>query len=344
MFGFQMTDYDKKVFAEQLADFLPDQIIDCHVHIDRPGSDCEDAAQRKGCVSWPGKVAKDCTIEDLMASYEAMFPGKTVRPVLMTSPTHRLETENPYALACGKKYGLPVMYCVTYKTTKEEIWQAFADGFCGIKPYQNHSAPYIPANEVRIFDFLTPEHLEAVNELGGVVMLHISRPKRLRDEVNLAQMLEIEEKYPRVKLIIAHIGRAYSPEDIGDAFEVLRDTKNMVFDFTANTLDLAMEKVLTYFGSKRLLFGSDMPITKMRMYRVSENGVYYNVVPRGLYGDVSDDVHMRETDDASHITTFMNEELLAFKRAALRVGLSREEVFDVMCGNAARIFNMEVKK
>ena len=87
-----------------------------------------------------------------------------------------------------------------------------------------------------------------------------------------------------------------------------------------------------------------MPITKMRMYRVSENGVYYNVVPRGLYGDVSDDVHMRETDDASHITTFMNEELLAFKRAALRVGLSREEVFDVMCGNAARIFNMEVKK
>ena len=49
-------------------------------------------------------------------------------------------------------------------------------------------------------------------------MLHISRPARLKDPVNLAQLLEIEEKYPNVKLIVAHIGRAYTPEDIGDAY------------------------------------------------------------------------------------------------------------------------------
>ena len=33
MFGYVMSDYDKKVYAEQLADFLPDKMIDAHAHI-----------------------------------------------------------------------------------------------------------------------------------------------------------------------------------------------------------------------------------------------------------------------------------------------------------------------
>ena len=89
------------------------------------------------------------------------------------------------------------------------------------------------------------------------------------------------------------------------------------------------------------MFGSDMPITKMRMYRVTENGTYINVVPRGLYGDVSLDPHMRESDE-ENITTFMYEELLAFKRSAQKLGLSREEVEDILCNNAIRLFNMNI--
>ena len=53
--------------------------------------------------------------------------------------------------------------------------------------------------------------------------------------------MEIEEKYPNVKLIVAHIGRAYAKEDIGDVFEVLGKTKKMLFDFTANMCDDAIE-------------------------------------------------------------------------------------------------------
>ena len=94
----------------------------------------------------------------------------------------------------------------------------------------------------------------------------------------------------------------------------------MVFDFTANTLDQAMAACLEAVGPKRLLFGSDLPIVKMRMYRTTENGFYYNHVPRGLYGDVSGDPHMVETDE-KNITNFLYEELLAFKRAQRRSGL-----------------------
>ena len=73
-------------------------------------------------------------------------------------------------------------------------------------------------------------------------MLHISRRQRLKDELNIKQLLEIEQKYPNVKLIVAHIGRAYAPEDLGNALDILGKTEKMMFDFTANTLSLAMEK------------------------------------------------------------------------------------------------------
>ena len=87
------------------------------------------------------------------------------------------------------------------------------------------------------------------------------------------------------------------------------------------------------------MYGSDMPYTKMRMYRINEGGRYINVVPRGLYGDVSGDKQMRETDE-SDITLFIYEELLAFRRAAEKLGLTKEDVSDMMYGNAARYFGI----
>jgi predicted TIM-barrel fold metal-dependent hydrolase len=89
------------------------------------------------------------------------------------------------------------------------------------------------------------------------------------------------------------------------------------------------------------MFGSDMPYTKMRMYRICESGNYVNVVPRGLYGDVSGDSHMRETYE-SDITLFMYEELLAFRRAALRLGLTQDDINDIMYNNASEYFGIEL--
>ena len=113
-------------------------------------------------------------------------------------------------------------------------------------------------------------------------MLHIPREKRLKDPVNLAQMLEIERRYPNVKVIIAHVGRAYCPEDVGNAFEVLAETENMMFDFSANTNAEIFQQLIKAVGTKRIMFGSDLPITRMRLRRIYENGTYINLVPEGL--------------------------------------------------------------
>ena len=337
MYGYKMSDYDKKVYETELADFLPSKILDVHTHIWLPEHNLKTKA--KGCVTWTKMVADSCSIEDLQQTYKDMFPGKDVRAVIFGDPTANYKENNVYVAKVAKQTGYPALFCTDWKMSGEYLEeQVEKGGFMGLKPYLNNSPDYIPGNEVRIFDFLTKEHLEVANKHGWIVMLHISRPQRLRDPLNLAQMMEIEEKYPNVKLIIAHIGRAYAPEDIGNAFEILKNTKNMMFDFTANTQSLAMTECIKAVGVKRFMFGSDMPIIKMRMYRVTENGVYYNVVPRGLYGDVSTDYHMRETDEKD-ITNFMYEELRAFKKTAEELSLSKQDVEDIMCNNGCRLFN-----
>ena len=337
MFGIELTDYDKKIYYEEIADFIPDKIIDAHAHVWLPGMK---RSKPKGSAAWTAKVAPDMTYEDLVQTQTDLYPGKSVTSVIMGSPTCFLDKVNAYVTEIMQKHSLPCLYCTNYNTTKEEILDAMAKGYIGIKPYLANCAPYIPANEVRIFDFLPHEHLELMNEIGGVVMLHVPRPQRLKDPVNLAQMVEIDERYPNAKVIIAHIGRAYVYDDIGDAFDVVKNTKNLYYDFSANVYGYAMERLIDAVGTKRIMFGSDMPYAKMRMYRIDDGGKYVNVVPRGLYGDVSADPHMRETDE-ENITTFIYEELLALKGAAEKLGLTKDEVADLMYNTAAECYGIK---
>ena len=110
----------------------------------------------------------------------------------------------------------------------------------------------------------------------------------------------------------------------------------MVFDFTANMCDDAISACLEAVGPKRLLFGTDLPIALMRMYRITENGVYYNVVPRGFYGNVSGEPHMRETDEKD-ITIMYYEQIRAMKRVAEEMQLTRSDIEDIFYNNAMRL-------
>ena len=61
MFGFKLTDYDRRVYEEELFDFLPETIVDSHTHVYKK----ENKTKKDGPVYWPARVAENCTIEDL---------------------------------------------------------------------------------------------------------------------------------------------------------------------------------------------------------------------------------------------------------------------------------------
>lgn len=115
----------------------------------------------------------------------------------------------------------------------------------------------------------------------------------------------------------------------------------MLFDISANTNTDIFQRLIDAVGPRRILFGSDMPITRMRMRRICEQGLYINLVPKGLYGNVSGDKNMREVEgyDADQISFFIYEEIAAFRDAAVRTGLSKEDIENVFFGNSRSLLD-----
>ena len=339
---FTINDIDRSVYARRLRDFLPRCIIDIHTHVWH-ACDCRRAkTPDPRVVNWPSLVATENPIEDLLETYRLLFPGKQVTPVIFpTIPdAGNLSRLNTYTAQCVRRHRLPgLVWSDPRWDAKELERQVRAGGFVGAKSYLTMAPSYLPAREVRIFDFFPPHQLEVHDRHGWVIMLHIPRDGRLKDPVNLQQMLEIERVYPRIKLIIAHVGRAYCDHDVGNAFTVLAASKRMYFDFCANTNANIFTQLIRCVGPRRILFGSDLPITRMRMRRVTRGDHYVNLVPQGLYGDVSGDKNMGEVTGAAaaKLTFFLYEQILAFRQAAKRTGLTAGDIEGVFYRNAARL-------
>ena len=336
---FEVTPYDRRIYEEELKDFLPQKILDVHTHVwlDKyldhkplaPG-------EVKRTVTWPSLVALDNSIEDLQETYRLMLPGKDVT-ALMFSNSGRSQQANDYVADASRRSGFPALYFSAPEESPEEVErQIRKGGFLGIKGYLSLSPKYIPEAEIRIFDFFPKAQLKKMDEMGAIVMLHIPRNGRLKDPVNLAQIMEIKQEFPNIRLIIAHIGRAYTKEDVGNAFETLDQAPDLMYDFCANCCEYAITEVLRHAGPKHVMYGTDMPILRMRTHRIEENGTYINLVPPGLYGDPKQDKHLREVsaEEAEKITFFLYEELLAFKRACKTLGLTKQDVEDIMYNNA----------
>jgi len=339
----ELTAVDRRIYAEELAGFLPEEIVDVHTHVWRAGDfpPPEPETGERRTVTWPARVAEENPVEDLLESYRLLLPGKRVTPLIFATLPRcgNLDVQNAYVADCARRENVPALLFSDPAWSAEELEaRVLAGGFVGAKSDLTMAPAHLPAGEIGLLDFFPPHQLAVHDRHGWIVMLHLPRDGRLRDPGNLAQLRQIDREYPGLTLIVAHVGRAYCNEDVGNAFEVLADTRRLCFDLSANTNAWVFEQALRCVGPRRVLFGSDLPITRMRMRRVTREGRYVNVVPRGLYGDASGDPNMDEVEgaEAEQLTLFFYEEIEAFRRAAGAVGLTRGEVDDVFCGNARR--------
>lgn len=341
---FELTGADRRAYDSELRDFLPPEIFDIHSHLwlESFWTSPKDADLR--AVSWPYLVARDNSAEDLAESYRLLFPGKRVVPMVFANPEplDDIAQHNGYVRRSAEAYGYPALYYSHPAQSAAEVEKNVLEGgFLGLKSYLNLAPGHIPEPDIRILDFFPPEHLALMNRRGWIMMLHIPRYGRLKDPVNLSDIAWIKRTYPRIRMILAHVGRAYCIEDVGDALNTLKPFDDLLFDFSANCNPDVMETLLGSMGPERVLFGSDLPITRMRMRRVCEKGRYVNLVPPGLYGDVSGDANMREVGavEGEGLTFFLYEEALAMKTALKRLGWGAGEAERVFAGNARNLLH-----
>ena len=337
---------DAAFYEEKLRDFLPEKIIDIHTHLHLKTHYLGDQVYftNRGAL-WPRLACEENSAEDLVENYRCLFPDKTVTPLVFgkVSLAYDVEACTAYTIAEAKKRNWPYLY-VTWPTLSAEEFETRIrkSGAKGAKVYLNLSPAYNPSAEIPILDFIPHHQLEVLDRNGWILMLHIPRPGRLGDPVNLAEMIMIGKEYPHIKTIIAHIGRAYCDEDVGDAFERLSEVPDLYYDFSANCNSRVMEQLIRAAGPDRILFGTDSPISRMRMGRTTENGTYINLVRKGQYKGVETDPHMREIEgpEAEKLTYFTYYEIDAFRRAAEKCGLTKGDVEKVFYGNAAKLLRL----
>ena len=104
-----------------------------------------------------------------------------------------------------------------------------AKGFVGLKPYSVFST-YEPRPESPVEAFLPEQHVKVADEEGLTITLHMSKKRGIADEENQASVRRYSQKYPDMKLILAHAGRGYNPYQAAEGASAYADLGNVYFD------------------------------------------------------------------------------------------------------------------
>jgi len=327
---------DLRFYHEYVQDFLPDDVLDFHVHIGCLEHFARPAAPPR---NWAEYVCpRAWTIETLLRYYDRLFPGKRFTPVLfgIVGGQPDLDALNEYVAASAARFGAYAFLVTRPEWTQGELAQRAGGGFKGLKPYPTMIAEE-PRDDITIFDFLPRHHLAVAEDLGLCVILHLPRPGRLSDPRNIEELHQIADEYPRLKLVVAHIGRAYCLPGAKRGLAQMQDCAGIYYDISASANDEVFELALREVGPRRLIFGADLPYVAFRARRICEGDNYVNIVRHASFTDP----HLRvaSPEERDKITFYVYEQIAALRRAAERVGLSREDVEDIFKGNAETLLN-----
>ncbi|UCH35042.1 MAG: amidohydrolase family protein [Armatimonadota bacterium] len=335
------TDRDQAIYRDEFSAWLPQRIVDIHVHVVLP-EHCGPVSAERLEANWAMEVGICQSWEQLRENYRVLFPGQQVSPLAFTGVYREMDTErgNDYVLAgLGDGQNNATGLFVTRPDwSANRITDALAKGFVGIKPYPDLALQ--ETQEVSIYDFLPRTHLAALNEAGGILMLHLPRAGRLGAPENITEVLEIAEKHPRVNLIVAHVGRAYCLPAAEHGLRHFADAPRIYFDVSANLNADVFQLALETVGPDRLLFGSDLPIMMMRGYREHVGEQYIN----NTDGPYSWNVNRKSPEEEATYTYYLYEGLRALIEALRRAGLDAAAMERIMYANGARLLGEAARR
>lgn len=323
-----------RIFREELDDFLPARILDAHTHVFGEGT--LPAGETYSCA---GHSIAHYTVAELCADMDALFPGRQTSALCFGMPRSLSEVEggNEYvARACDGKRCRGLYLFHPGRETPESLAAALDSGhFLGLKPYPDFAAQAarVPLAEVEVRQMLPDWALEVVNARKGVIVLHIGRPGRLEDPVNRRQVADICCAWPCLRVVLAHIGRAYYLRCIVGHLDELAPLDNLYYDLAMLNNWEVLEYAFGHVSSERLLYGTDIPIALAPGKSVEINHQYTYVTPVPWHLSICDSAH-RVT-----YTAFAYEEVRAIRKAVERLHLGTQFVERLFHDNAEALLS-----
>ena len=330
---------NRRIYETEFRDWLPDKILDVHIHTVHRDSYPDEFDP--GPERWMSHVnGGSYRIEDCQADAAAILPGKDFHGLCFGSPSGNEDRDlaNRYVASfCDQQrwFGLAL---VSPEDPVEAVEQWIGElGLLGYKPYRNYVTSK-PREEVGIHDMLPATCMALADRLGLIVMLHIPRAKRLADPDNQREIVELADRYPHAQIILAHVGRAYYLGNVVGQLDELRKQPNLYVDVAMLNHWEVIEYVLREFPRERILFGTDMPISRFGGKSVEINDDYAYITEDNI--DIGNAIH--DARAAVEFTYFYYEELRAIRKAADRVGLTRAEIEALFFGNSMRLLKRTI--
>jgi glutamate-1-semialdehyde 2,1-aminomutase len=202
-----------------------------------------------------------------------------------------------------------------------------AGGWAGFKVY--HLFGNRPdTQDCLIGEFLPDWAWEIADRHGLVIMLHLVRMRSLADPENQTYIREHCRRYPGAKLILAHAARGFCGPHTVEGLPGIKGLSNVYFDTSAICESLPLEAILREYGPRRLLFGTDFPVSEFRGKAFTIGDGYFWV-----YDDTLDWVAWR----MGAPTLVGIESLLALQQACRSLNLADAEVERIFSGNVREL-------
>lgn len=327
-----LTELDRRIWEEELEEFVPQRVFDAHTHIFRWSYNLNPDKNTSGYGAIAGSPYEESEYSVLDFCDAALMPNRTVHRLSFPFPypqcdytaSNKFLAEQlaPHPQSAGLMLVHPSM------TADEVEAEVRKYKFVGFKPYRNYSVTG-DIDECRITDFM-PEHQIAVaNRLGLIIMMHVSKRLAIADAENQRDLRDLCERYPNVRWILAHCARSYSAWPIERAAKTLRALPNVWYDTSSVCESDAFDALYSEIGIERVMYGSDdVPVGVWR-------GKY--IAWGEAWSFVGEDHSLSISHCDGRMTFTRYEQLRAMRRAAKRCGIRPEQNQDLFSGTAERL-------
>ncbi len=325
-----VTDADRELFDRELESFVPSTIFDAHGHWYRAEHFAADATPAL-VQSGPAVAGSDA----FDAAMRQLIPNRRTEGLFFPFPHAGLDVDaaNEFLFQeLLRRPGSRGQMLITPDQDPEFIRETVRRcGFVGLKCYHVY-ASLRPTFESLIEEFLPEAQVRVADEEGLSITLHIVRARALADAANQQWIRERCERYPNMRLILAHAARGFNPHHTMQGIEALRGLQNVWFDTSAVTDCGAIEAIVNTFGHTRVLYGADFPVSHLRGRCVALGDSFFWIS--------SDNTDLDVPYARLNLGLVGHESLRTLKVARTSLRLTDAQVEDIFHHNATRLFGL----
>lgn len=332
MTDWTITDADRELFARDLQTFVPERIVDAHVHWYRQ-SDFPESGRPAMVASGPEIAGSDA----FNSAMSELLPGRRVAPIAFPLPNAALDAAAANQFLIDELSRSPQargQLLVTPADDPEQIRETVRrHGLVGLKCYHVY-APTTPTFQAEISAFLPDAQLQIAHDEHLTITLHIVKSTALADAGNQEWIRDRCQRYPGMRLILAHAARGFNPHHTISGIAAIAGLNNVWFDTSVVTDSGAIEAIVRTFGPQRVLYGSDYPVSQLRGRCVALGDSFFwisaaNTQLQVPYADLQ-------------LSLIGLEALRTLKVAAMSLGLSDRDVEAIFCENARELWSLPV--